>query len=52
MDVLASLPASLTGIGADPRQVLSALSAYRNTLRLETFMDRLVEAKRGRQQLK
>lgn len=52
VDVLASLPASVTGIGSDPRQVLSALSAYRNTLRLETFVDRLVEAKKGRQQLK
>jgi hypothetical protein len=52
VDVLASLPSSLTGIGSDLRQVLSALSAYRNTLRLETFVDRLLEAKRGRQQLK
>lgn len=51
VDVLASLPSSLTGIGADPRQVLSALSAYRSSLRLETFVDRLAEAQRGRQQL-
>jgi hypothetical protein len=50
--VLASLPSSLTGVGSDHRQVLSALSAYRNTFRLETFVDRLLEAKRGRQELK
>lgn len=50
--MLASLPSSMTGIGADPKQVLSALSAYRSTLRLETFVDRLLESKRGRQQLK
>jgi hypothetical protein len=51
VDVLTSLPGGLTGIGSDPKQLLSALSTYRSTLRLETFVDRLVEAKAGRQQL-
>jgi hypothetical protein len=32
--------------------VLSALSAYRSSLRLETFLDRLVEAQTGRAALK
>lgn len=52
VDVLASLPSSFTAIGTDASQVLSVLSAYRNTLRLETFVDRIMAAKQGRQQLK
>lgn len=52
MDVLASLPSTYMSPGADPSQMLSALSAYRNTLRLETFVDRVAAAKMGRQQLK
>jgi hypothetical protein len=52
VDVLASLPSSLTGVGSDPSQVLSALAAYRSSLRLETFLDRLLEAQQGRTQLK
>lgn len=50
VDVLASLPSSVTG--ADTSQMLSALSAYRSALRLETFVDRVVQAKTGRQELK
>jgi hypothetical protein len=52
VDVLVSLPSSLTGIGSDRSQVLSALAAYRSKLRLETLLERLVAGKTGRRQLK
>lgn len=52
MDVLSSLPASVTGIGADRSQVLAALSAYRSKLRLETLVERVAAAKLGQRQLK
>jgi hypothetical protein len=52
VDVLPSLPASVTGVGADREQLLSGLSVYRSKLRLEALVERLAAAKAGRRQLK
>lgn len=52
VDLLSSLPSAITGIGADRSQVLSALSAYRSKLRLETLVERVAAAKLGQRQLK